>query len=109
MTYTQQQTFDSLNHLVFTSWVMSLNPASDKVLDAIWTYPNVTIAVNLFYFFIWVLMSLPTHCIGRITMGSFIGRGNQYIQFVKSLFCKRPNNSKQLPAFPLEVRPGFEL
>ena len=42
-------------------------------------------------------------------MGSFMGRGNQYIQLVKVLYCKLPINGKQLPAFPLEVRPGFEL
>ena len=32
-----------------------------------------------------------------------------YIQFVRVLYCKLPTNSKQLPAFPLEVRPGFVL
>ena len=41
--------------------------------------------------------------------GSFMGRGNQYIQLVKVLYCKLPTNGKQLPAFPLEVRLGFEL
>ena len=61
------------------------------------------------YFFIWVLTLPSTHCIGNITMGSFMGRGNQYIQLVKVLYCKLPTNSKQLPAFPLEIGPGFEL
>ena len=42
-------------------------------------------------------------------MDSFKGRGNQYIQLVKILYCKLPTNSKQLPSFPLEVGPGFEL
>ena len=28
-------------------------------------------------------MSLSTHCIGHITTGSFMGRGNWYIQLVK--------------------------
>ena len=45
-------------------------------------------------------MSLSTHCIGHIITGSFMGRGNQYIQLVKVLYCKLPTNSKQLPAFP---------
>ena len=31
------------------------------------------------------------------------------MQLVKVLYCKRSTNEKQLPAFPLEVRPGFEL
>ena len=46
------------------------------------------------------------HCTGHITMGSFMGRGNQYIQLVKVLYCKLLTNDKQPPAFPLEVGPG---
>ena len=53
-------------------------------------------------------MSLSTHCIGHITTGSFMGRGNQYIQLVKVLYCKLLTNGKKLPAFPLEVGPGTE-
>ena len=41
-------------------------------------------------------------------MGSRKGRGNQYIQLVKVLYCKLPTNGKQLPAFPLEAVPGTE-
>ena len=41
-------------------------------------------------------------------MGSWEGRGNQYIQLVKVLYCKLPTNGKQIPAFPLEARPGTE-
>ena len=48
------------------------------------------------------------HCIGHITMGSLKGRGNQYIQFVRVLYCKLPTYGKQLPAFPLEAMPGTE-
>ena len=48
------------------------------------------------------------HCTGHITTGSWKGRGNQYIQLVKVLYCKLPTNSKQLPAFPLEAVPGIE-
>ena len=50
------------------------------------------------------------HCTGHITSitGSWKGRGNQYIQFVRVLYCKLPTNSKQLPAFPLEAVPGNE-
>ena len=46
------------------------------------------------------------HCTGHITMGSWKGRGNQYFQFVRVLYCKLPTNGKQLPAFPLEAVPG---
>ena len=45
------------------------------------------------------------YCTGHITTGSKKGRGNQYIQLVKVLYCKLPTNGKQLPAFPLEVEP----
>ena len=38
-------------------------------------------------------------------MGGWKGRGNQYIQFIRVLYCKLPNG-KQLPAFPLEAVPG---
>ena len=41
-------------------------------------------------------------------MGSWKGRGNKYILLVKVLYCKLPTNDKQLPAFPIEVRPGTE-
>ena len=47
-------------------------------------------------------------CTGHITMGRWQGRGNQYIQLVKVLYCKLLTNGKQLPAFPLEVGPGTE-
>ena len=48
------------------------------------------------------------HCTGHITTGSRKGRGNQYIQFVRVLYCKLPTNGKQLPAFPLEAMLGIE-
>ena len=41
-------------------------------------------------------------------MSSWKGRGNQYIQFIKDLYCKLPTNCKQLPVFPLEAMPGTE-
>ena len=33
-------------------------------------------------------------------MGSFVGRGNQYIQLVKVLYCKLLISGKQLLTFP---------
>ena len=59
------------------------------------------------YLFIWGFMSLSTFK-GHITMDSWKGRGNQYIQFVRVLYCKWLTNGKQLPAFPLEAMPGTE-
>ena len=40
--------------------------------------------------------------------GSWKGRGNQYIQFVRVLYCQLPTNGKQLPAFPLKTMLGIE-
>ena len=48
------------------------------------------------------------HYTGHITTGSWKGRGNQYIEFVRVLYCKLPTNDKQLPAFPLKVVTGIE-
>ena len=62
---------------------------------------------NLFFYL--GFTSFFQHCTGHIMTGSFMGRGNQYIQLVKVLYCKLPINSKQLPAFPLEVGLGTEL
>ena len=39
-------------------------------------------------------------------MGSWKGRGNQYIEFARVLYCKLPTNGKQLPAFALEPKRG---
>ena len=38
------------------------------------------------------------HCTGHITMGSWKGRGNQYIEFARVVYCKLPTNGKQLGA-----------
>ena len=56
---------------------------------------------DLFYLF--GVLHRFQHCTGHITMGSWKGRGNQYIQFVRVLYCKLPTNGKQLPAFPLKT------
>ena len=48
------------------------------------------------------------HCTGHITTGSSKGRGNQYKQFIRVLYCKLPANGKQLPAFPLEAVPRIK-
>ena len=62
---------------------------------------------NLFIYLFGVLRRFQ-HCTGHITTGSWKGRGNQYIQFVRVLYCKLLTNGKQLPAFPLETMLGIE-
>ena len=44
------------------------------------------------------------HFTDHITMGSFVGRGNQYIQLVKVLYCKLPTSGKQLATLPHKVQ-----
>ena len=46
-------------------------------------------------FFLFRILRRFQHCTGHITMGSWKGRGNQYIQFVRVLYCKLPTNGKQ--------------
>ena len=66
--------------------------------------------MDLFIYFIYLFGVLRRfqHCTGHITMGSWKGRGNQYIQFVRVLYCKLPTNGKQLPAFPHKALTGIE-
>ena len=61
-----------------------------------------------FYVCLFGVLRRFQHCTGHITTGSWKGRGNQYIQFIRVLYCKLPTNGKQLPAFPLEAVPGIE-
>ena len=68
---------------------------------------DLTFDLALFIYLFGVLRCFQ-HCTGHITTGSWKGRGNQYIQFVRVLHCKLPTNGKQLPAFPLEAVTGIE-
>ena len=65
---------------------------------------------NPFTYFIYLFGVLRRfqHCTGHITMGSWKGRGNQYIEFARIVYCKLPTNGKQLPAFPLKAMTGIE-
>ena len=40
--------------------------------------------------------------------GSWKGRGNQYIQFVRALYCKLSANAKKVSVFPFEGVLGVE-
>ena len=62
--------------------------------------------IYLFIYLFGVLRRFQ-HCTGHIRIGSFVGRGNQYIQLVKVLYCKLPTIGKQLPTFPHEVQRIF--
>ena len=63
--------------------------------------------VQLFIYLFGVLRRFQ-HCTGHITTGSWEGRGNQYIEFARVLYCKLPTNGKQLPAFPHKALTGIK-
>ena len=44
------------------------------------------------------------HCTDHIMTGSFMGRGNQYVQLVKVLYCTLLTIGKQLPTFTHKIR-----
>ena len=71
------------------------------------TCPKV-LGCCLYIFFLFGVLRRFQHCTGHITMGSWKGRGNQYIEFARVLYCKLPTNGKQLPAFPLTAMTGIE-
>ena len=96
--------------LMSVSILLQLNLVSLKnqlinILRVEITEPHVKYIVLTFvYLFIWGFISLSTLYRSYITMGRFVGRGNQYIQFIKLQHCKLPTISKQLPTFPHKVR-----
>ena len=75
--------------------------------DSLFQLNNKSAYLFLFIYLFRVLRCFQ-HCTGHITTGSWKGRGNQYIWFVRVLYCKLPTNGKQPPAFPLEAVPGIE-
>ena len=61
--------------------------------------------ISVFIYLFGVLRRFQ-HYTGHITTGSWKGRGNQYIEFTRVVYCKLPTNGKQLPAFPLKAVTG---
>ena len=64
--------------------------------------------VNFSFVYLFGVLRRFQHCTGHVMTGSWKGRGNQYIEFVRVLYCKLPTNGKQLPAFPLKAMAGIE-
>ena len=103
-------------------WIMSkIKPHLSKVC---WIHSRLYCSVYLYsvpylgyyrtqntyyyYFFLFGVLCRFQYYTGHSSMGSWKGRGNQYIQFVRVLYCTLPTNGKQLPAFPLEAVLGTE-
>ena len=79
-----------------------------EVIQAVFSLSSASVALIFLCVYSFRVLRRFQHCTGHITMGSWKGRGNQYIQFVRVLYCKLLTNGKQLPAFPLEAMPGIE-
>ena len=66
------------------------------------------LTLNFLFVCLFGVLRCFQHCTGHITTGSWKGRGNQYIEFARVVYCKLPTNGKQLPAFPLTAMMGIE-
>ena len=106
----------SLTWIIFICFVNVLLPDSPVPVSTItksiniqrWHLADKEHSSTKSVIYLFGILRLFQHCTGHITTGSWKGRGNQYIQFVRVLYCKLPTNGKQLPAFPLETVPGIE-
>ena len=63
---------------------------------------------STFFIYLFGVLRRFQLCTGHIATGSWKGRGNQYIEFARVVYCKLPTNGKQLPAFPLKAVTGIE-
>ena len=90
--------------------VWALHSDYTKEIDACLWRMNAIFSSFFLSFFIYLFGVLRRfqHCTGHITTGSWKGRGNQYIQFVRVLYCKLSTTGKQLPALPLQAVTGIE-
>ena len=61
-------------------------------------------ATCLLFIYLFGVLCRVKHCTGHVTTGSFVGRGNQYIQLVKVLYCKLPTIGKQVPNYHIKSR-----
>ena len=84
-------------HKLFSFWIPKLA-----------RYKTFKIGPYCLFIYLFGVLRCFQHCTGHITTGSWKGRGNQYIQFIRILYCKLPTNGKQLPAFPLQAVTGIE-
>ena len=102
ISFTHSQT--SINHNIKHGFF--LNNSRAKVFVFLVLKNNVRPRLNSVIVCLLGVLRRFQRCTGHITTGSWKGRGNQYIQFVRVLYCKLSTNGNQLPAFPLEAVQG---
>ena len=66
--------------------------------------PNYTKEKNLLSIYLFGFLRRFQYCTAHITMGSFMSRGNRYIQLVEVVYHKLWTIGKKLLSFPLRVR-----
>ena len=88
--------YNTYRDLVILYWMQMCCTASLSVMH------------YLIFIYLFGVLRRFQHCTGHITTGSCKGRGNQYIQFARVVYCKLPTNGKQLPALPLKAVTGME-
>ena len=86
----------------------SIHIAGTSLAHTILHFISIEIICIFLFIYLFGVLHRFQHCTGHMTTGSWKGRGNQYIQFVRVLYCKLPTNGKQLPAFPLQAVTGIE-
>ena len=64
----------------------------------------ILLCTYLYLIYLFGVLHRFQHCTDHITTVSFVGRGNQYTQLVKVLYCKLRTIGKQLPTFPHKVQ-----
>ena len=100
----------------FSSWETSMlcNGMTVTLKMSIYLFTYLFTYLLFTYLFIYLFIYLFRtlchfqHCTGHMTTGSYGGRGNQYIQLVRALYCKLLTIGKQLSTFPHNVR-GLNL
>ena len=80
------------------------SPEAKEHLKSLILLSNVFVNINtqtyINFIYLFGVLCHFQHYTGHIMMGSWKGRGNQYIQLVKVVYCKLPTNGKQLPTLP---------
>ena len=91
---------DSYNDMSFLFSLISFLSYKEWLLfsvNEIWRTHNIIAFLIREFIYLFGVLRRFQHCTGHIMTGSWKGRGNQYIQFVRVMYCKLLSNGKQLP------------
>ena len=109
--YIYMQNLNEISQIIFSILYVKIknNLKLNIILLFMGVYGHLNIGHTLIIFiYLFGVLHRFQHYTGHITTGSWEGRGNQYIQFARVVYCKLLTNGKQLPAFPLKAVTGIE-